>query len=58
MCLHSTLPDAQLMEAFTHANTRDASTQHYHMEVSWRVGLKWRCRAANEEEDAEASQDE
>ena len=55
MCLHSTLPDAQLMEAFTHANTRDASTQHYHMEVSWRVGLKWRCRAANEEEDAEAS---
>ena len=58
MCLQCALPDAQLMEAFTHANTRDASAQHYHMEVSGRVGSKWRCRTANEEEDAEASQDE
>ena len=58
VCLQRTLPDAQLLEAFTHANTRDASTQHYHMEVSGRRGSKWRYGASKEEEDAEAGQHE
>ena len=57
-CLHCTLPDSQLMEAFSHANTRDASTQHYHMEVCGRRGSKWRWSAAKEEEDAEADEEE
>ena len=56
VCLQWILPDAQLMEAFSHANTRDTSTQHYHMEVSVRQGSK--CGAAKEDEDAEAGQDE
>ena len=56
VCLQCTLPDAQLLEAFTHANTRDASTQHYHMEVSGRRGTK--CNASKEDEYAEAGQDE
>ena len=58
MCLQCSLPDAQLMKAFSHANTRDASAEHYHMEVSGRRRSKWRWSATKEEEDVDADQDQ
>ena len=52
-----TVPDAQLMEAFPHANTRNTSAQHYHMEVIGRQGWRWRCDAVKEGDYAEAGQE-
>ena len=51
------IPDPQLLKAFPHANTRDASAQHNHMEVCGRRGRRWRRKTLKESEDGKASQD-